>query len=230
VARLPDDDPVTSKSYALHYLLATVILMGTLFWALWDEAYGQRPWKHYQEVFRDRYSRYLKTARSRSAQAEKEVESTSDYQKLRADYESVTNQAKPRMAEISDKLHDLNPRILAVQNVFTDKRAYVNALNYEMETTSSASSKAKKQREIDDFKQGPFTVEYPDGSKKKFNFAGLEEEYTSLKDTRAKLNSELGDLLKPVTAAKTKMDQYLSDHMVSLTPEQISGLQKKVED
>jgi cytochrome c551/c552 len=230
VARLPDDDPITSKSYALHYLLATVVLMSTLFWALWDEAYGQRPWKHYQEVFRDRYSKYLKTAKSRSAQSEKEVESTSDYQKLKADYESASNQAKPRVAEINDKLRDLNGKILAVQNVFTDKRAYVNALTYEMETTGSSSSKKSKQREIDEYKQGPFTVEYPDASKKKFNFAQLEEEYASLKDERAKLNSELGDLVKPVTQAKAKMDQYVADHMVSLSPAQVRGLQNKAGD
>jgi len=146
VAQLPDDDPITSKSYALHYLVATVLLMATLFWALWDEAYGQRPWKEYQEVFRSRYGAFLKTARSRSAQSEKEVESSSDYQKLKQDYESANEQAKPRMTEINEKLHDLNARILSVQNVFTDKRAYVNALTYEMEKTNGASARQKKQR------------------------------------------------------------------------------------
>ena len=42
---IPEQDPVVTKSYALHYVLAMVILMATLFWALWDEGYGQRPWK-----------------------------------------------------------------------------------------------------------------------------------------------------------------------------------------
>jgi len=230
VAQLPDDDPITSKSYALHYLVATVLLMATLFWALWDEAYGQRPWKEYQEVFRSRYGAFLKTARSRSAQSEKEVESSSDYQKLKQDYESANEQAKPRMTEINEKLHDLNARILSVQNVFTDKRAYVNALTYEMEKTNGASARQKKQREIDEYKQGPFTVEYPDGSRKKLTFPQLEEEYNSLRDERAKLNAELGEMLKPVTAAKTKLDTYVSDHMVSLTPQQVRGLQNKIED
>ena len=83
MAQLPDDDPITSKSYALHYLVATVLLMATLFWALWDEAYGQRPWKEYQEVFRSRYGAFLKTARSRSAQSEKEVESRQKWKRWR---------------------------------------------------------------------------------------------------------------------------------------------------
>jgi hypothetical protein len=50
----PDDDPITSKSYALYYAVATAVLIASMFWALWDEAYGQRPWKNYQEVFKQR--------------------------------------------------------------------------------------------------------------------------------------------------------------------------------
>ena len=49
----PEQDPITSKSYAAYYLIATVILMATLFWALWDEAWGQRPWKAFQEHWKD---------------------------------------------------------------------------------------------------------------------------------------------------------------------------------
>ena len=37
-------------------------------------------------------------------------------------------------------------------------------------------------------------------------------------------------MLKPVTAAKAKMDEYISDHMVDLTPQQIDGLKKKTAD
>ena len=43
-----DNDPVVSKSLAPHYLVAMLILMATLFWALWDEDFGQRPWKAFQ--------------------------------------------------------------------------------------------------------------------------------------------------------------------------------------
>ena len=42
---VPEKDPIVSKSYAAHYVIAMVILMATLFWALWDESFGQRPWK-----------------------------------------------------------------------------------------------------------------------------------------------------------------------------------------
>src|SRR5204863_7198532 len=58
-----------------------VILMATLFWALWDEDFGQRPWKAFQHEWKDRYSTFLKTARSQSGDAQKEVEASADYQK-----------------------------------------------------------------------------------------------------------------------------------------------------
>ena len=37
---IPEQDPITGKSYAIHYVIATIILMGTLFWALWTRPGG----------------------------------------------------------------------------------------------------------------------------------------------------------------------------------------------
>src|SRR5207249_791587 len=120
-----------------------VILMATLFWALWDEAFGQRPWKAFQSEWKDRYIAFLKTAKSKSAQSEKQVEQNSDYQQLEQAYEQAYKAAQPHRDEL--------------------------------------------QKQI----------------------------------------TELGDVLKPVTEASTKASQYISDHMVELTPTQIDGLRKK---
>jgi len=80
---IPENDPVVSKSLAPHYVISMVLLMATLFWALWDEDFGQRPWKTFQHQWKDRYSTYLKTARSQSSDSQKDVESSADYQKLK---------------------------------------------------------------------------------------------------------------------------------------------------
>ena len=108
--------------------------------------------------------------------------------------------------------------MLAVQSVFTDRRAYVNALTYEFETSDSASAKASKQKEIDKYKAEQATVEFPDGSKKTIQLRGTGKTYNEIRDERTKLSLELGDVLKPVTDAKAKMDEYVTDHMVDLTP------------
>ena len=47
--------------------------MASLFWALWDEAYGQRPWKTYQKEWQQRYTAFLNTAKSSSGKSLKEV-------------------------------------------------------------------------------------------------------------------------------------------------------------
>ena len=227
---IPEYDPIVGKSYALHYLVATVILVATLFWALWDESFGQRPWKAFQDQWKDRYTSFLKTAKSKSAASQKEVESSSEFQSLKQAFDQADQQSRARREEIQKQLGDLNAKILAVQSVFTDRRAYVNAVNYEMETSTSPSAKESKKKELQKYKSELATVEYPDGTRKKYNFDQLEETYNELKAGRGKLGAELADLLKPITAAKTKVDDYVSEHMVDLTPVQIAGLQRKTED
>jgi len=227
---IPEQDPITGKSYAIHYLIATVILIATLFWALWDEAWGQRPWKAYQEQWKTRYTAFLDTARSKSTTSEKDVENNPEYAALNAAWKKAGQDSAAQAAESRKKLDDANARLLAVQSVFTDRRAYVNALTYELETSTSASSKASKQKDIDQYKGEKATVEFPDGSKKQFNFEELEKTYNEIRDERTKLSLELGDAIKPVTAAKAKLDEYISDHLVDLTPQQIDGLKKRASD
>ena len=227
---IPEQDPITSKSYSVHYLIATIILVATLFWALYDEAWGQRPWKPFQEHWKDRYTAFLNTARSSSAKAEGSVEKNPEYVSLKESYQQAYQNAKPQAEEARRKLDDASARLLAVQSVFTDRRAYVNALTYEFETSNSASAKASKANEIKEYKEKKATVEFPDGTRKQFNFDELEKTYNDIRNERTQLSLELGDVLKPSTAAKTKMDEYVSDHMVDLTPAQIDGLKRKAAD
>jgi cytochrome c551/c552/transcription termination factor NusB len=224
-----ESDPLVSASLAPHYLIAVLILMGTLFWALWDEDSGQRPWKAFQHQWKDRYASFLKSARSQASASEKDVEGSSEYQALKQAYDQSNHSAAPRAKEINEKLRELNAKILAIQNVFTDRRAYVNASTYDIETDTSASSKQSKQKKLAAYKQQVASVEFPDGSKQQYNFDKLEEAYNSLRDERTKLSTELGEVLKPVNEQKAKLDTYISDHMVNLTASQMTGLVDKTE-
>jgi cytochrome c551/c552 len=227
---IPEQDPVVTKSYALYYVVSMVLLMATLFWALWDEAYGQRPWKAFQNEWKRRYTAVLDKTEPASDKSVKSVENNPDYQKLEEAYKQADAAARPRRDELQKTITDLSAQILAVQNVFTDKRAYANSLTYQIETETSASGKQSKKKDLDDYKKKLWTVEFPDGHKEKYDFRQLEEKYNELKDERTKLNAELGDVLKPVTAASTAMSAYISEHMVDLTPAQIEGLQKKTKE
>ena len=93
-----------------------------------------------------------------------------------------------------------------MQNVFTDRRAYVNALTYNIETTTDASSKQSKLNDLKKYKQETAVVEYPDGSKASYTYPQLEETYNDLKAQRTALSAELGEVIKPVSAQKAKLD------------------------
>jgi hypothetical protein len=226
---IPDDDPIVSKSLAPHYVVAAVLLMATLFWALWDENFGQRPWKTFQQEWKNRYSAFLKTARSQSGASQKGVEAAAEYQAVKLSYEQAKLDGAQRYKEINEKLRDLGGKILAVQNVFTDRRAYVNAATYDIETEASNSAKLRKQRNLDGYKQEVTTVEYPDGSRQKYNFLQLEETYNELRNERTRLSVELGESIKPVNEQKEKLDDYISQHMVNLTASRLAALQDKTE-
>jgi cytochrome c551/c552/transcription termination factor NusB len=226
---IPDDDPIVSKSLAPHYVLAMVILMATLFWALWDEDFGQRPWKSFQQEWKNRYATFLKSARSQSSASQKDVEAAPEYQNVKLSFDEASKSAAPRIKEINEKLRDVGAKILAVQSVFTDRRAYVNASTYDIETETSNSAKQRKQKNLEEYKQEVATVEYPDGSKQKYNYPQLEETYNELRNERTNLSAELGELIKPVNEQKEKLDAYVSEHMVNLTPTQLAGLQDKTE-
>jgi cytochrome c551/c552 len=226
---IPESDPIVSKSLAPHYFVSMVILMATLFWALWDEDFGQRPWKHFQEEWKNRYGTFLSTARSKSSTSEKEVEESAEYQELKKAYEKANEDAAPPLKELNAKIHDNSATVLALQNSFTDRRAYVNALTYDIETETSVSSKQHKQEALKKYKSEEAVVEFPDGSKHTYNFGQLEEAYNDLKNERTKLSLELAEVIKPVNEQKEKLDAYISEHMVELTPPQISGLQNKTQ-
>ena len=194
------------------------------------KTYGQRPWKAFQNEWKQRYTAFLDKAQPVSDKAVDNVEKTPEYQQLEQAYNQADAAAKPRRDELQKHITDLSAQILAVQNVFTDKRAYVNALTYEIETDTSASGKESKKKELDDYKKKVWSVEFPDGHTEKYDFPQLEEKYNALKDERTKLNAELGEVLKPVTEASTKMSAYITEHMVDLTPAQIEGLKKKTEE
>ncbi len=92
------------------------------------------------------------------------MEQDPQYVALKQDYQKAYQDSKAQADEARRKLDDASARLLAVQSVFTDRRAYVNALTYELETSTSASEKASKQKEIDKYKAEQATVEFPDGN------------------------------------------------------------------
>jgi hypothetical protein len=52
----PERDPIVATSTSAIILICTLLLVGSAVWALYDEAYGQRPWRATQREFTKRYT------------------------------------------------------------------------------------------------------------------------------------------------------------------------------
>ena len=176
----------------MYYVISMVILTITLFWALWDEDFGQRPWKAYQREWKERYVAVLDKVEPKSEAAQKSVESSSDYVALQRVYQRAEDESKAPSAQTRTQLADANGKLLAIRSVFTDRRAYVNALTYDIETETSDSSKQSLRNKLAAYKNESATVEFPDGTKKKYTFKELEEAFNEANAEKTRLSLQLG--------------------------------------
>ena len=227
---LPAEDPLASRSSSGWMLLSALLLTATLAWALWDEAFGQRPWKGMQKEFVSRYTRYLNSIKSRSDESEKEVMNTSEYQELDEEYKAAYNQVDPDLKEIDAQVKRIQKKLDAVTEPFQNQRGHLTVTNYNIET-SSGSAKERHRREADKLRQEKVTVDLPgdDGKiqQQSFDYASLEQLYNELRDTKAKLLGDKADKLKVPTELAKKRDDYLKNHLVGLGPVAIDGLKSK---
>ena len=76
-------------------LVFTLLLIFSLIWALYDEAYGQRPWKGIQREFVSRYTRYLDSIKPASAKSEAEIKESPEYQALDEEAKAASEKVKP---------------------------------------------------------------------------------------------------------------------------------------
>src|SRR5689334_2063119 len=145
-----DKDPVVNSSLSTHLFIWSAVLVISLFWGLWDEAYGIRPWKSYQAKFQKTFARYLSSTQGGAAEVEKQIRSSSEYKKLDSDMQAAEKAALPGASAIDKEVNeDLVPKILALNDPFQEVRARVGALTYQIEITHGDSTKNSLRKEID---------------------------------------------------------------------------------
>lgn len=231
----PEQDPLISSSYSGIYLVASVLLILTLFWALYNEVYGLRPWKRYQRRFVMAYTAYLKKLRPRERGAEEEIKKTDGYQQLDRDYKAAEAEATPKVKVIDAQTALIDARSTALTDTFQSARSEVSAKIYDIEH-ASPGSKASLQKDLDDIKRGPFELELPllDGSNNKekvrYTFDQLSAEFERLKGMKADLLAQRVELLKHASDLHKERDAYLDDRMTGLTASQVSSLITKMEN
>jgi mono/diheme cytochrome c family protein len=231
----PARDPIVSRSTSGVMLISTLLLIATLAWALYDEAYGQRPWKGAQQQFVERYTRYLNSIQGKAGATEKEIRESAEFQQLDEEAKAAEELIRPRQKEIEKELKLIEEKNAAITDPFQNARGQISVINYQIETASESGKDSLRQKATQK-RQEKATVYLPtgDGSgkteKKELNYIELEQIYNDLKAQKAKLMAENGELLKEPTELRKKREDYLRDHRIGLSPDQIKSLIRKNEN
>jgi cytochrome c2 len=228
----PQRDPIVSRSTSGIMLVCALLLMGVTAWSLYDESYGQRPWKGIQREFVKRYTAYLRSIRKNASASEVEVKESPEYQQLDADAKSADAQVRDRRQQIDDQVKQVQARLDAITDPFQNQRGRIVVITYTLETAASDSKRKSLQSQLDAKKKEVVTIDMPadqPGKTKpeKMNFAQLEDAFNGLRDEKAKLLGEKAELLKVPGELAKKRDDYLKNHVAGLTRKSIDDLIRK---
>jgi cytochrome c551/c552 len=206
-----------------------VLLLGSLFWALYDEYWGMRPWKRFQATFVERYGDFLRGQYGQAQQAEKEIYETSEYQQLKAKVDEAGKQYEAAWAPLKKDLDEkVQPRIDAIQTVYTTAKAYFDSVTYRVETNHDEKSREAARKDLEEDKSTrKYEVHWPDGKKQELTYPELEREYLSLKDQKSQIMTKGAELARPRSAAQEELDIYVAEQRSLTSPAQVVGAATK---
>ncbi|HEU0252669.1 MAG TPA: hypothetical protein VFR12_06510, partial [Pyrinomonadaceae bacterium] len=225
---LPTEDPITSRSSSGWMLVCALLMTLSIAWALYDEAFGQRPWKGMQREFVSRYNRYLESIKANAGKSEAEIMESPEYVQLKDQEEAARAEIKDRDAEITANVSLIQKKLDAVTDPFQNQRGRLTVINYYLETAKE-SSKQKYRDQVEAKRQEIVKIEMPtdDGKStevQSFNYAQLEKLYDELRESKARLLGEKAELLKKPAELAKKKDAYLKNQLIGLGPTAIDGL------
>ncbi|HLL16507.1 MAG TPA: c-type cytochrome [Pyrinomonadaceae bacterium] len=230
----PARDPIISRSTSNILLICALLLMASLAWALYDEAYGQRPWKGIQQEFVSRYNRYLKRLKRTGTQSEKDVKASAEYQELDRIAREARAAVEPRKREIDAQVKFIDTQLGVITEPFQDKRGRITVISYNVET-SAEDDKTDLRKDVEEEKRKKVAVKMPvdpnsdKTEEQRLDYTELETKYLALKDQKARLLTESGELLKESAELAAKRDTYLKDNVIGVSAETIEKLLERNE-
>ena len=224
-------DPVTEQSLSMPLLAFSLLLVVVLLWSLYDEVYGERPWKGYQAQFAQQYSAVLKENKiPAQAELEQQIRGSAEYQALQEELAAAEQASTAQLQELDQQSRLLSAQILVLNRVFAEARGEVGALIYQLETASSNGAKQSLENRVQQAQQRTRQARLPAdsaGAVREVDFQSyqeLETELNRLKAERAELENRRIELMQPAREARQKMDTYLADNLGGLSVDQLNGL------
>ncbi len=230
----PAPDPIADRSMSGPLVICSLLLIATLLWALFDEVFGQRPWKNYQGEFADAYSQRLKQIQPDQAKAEQELRQSPKYQELQSAVEAAEAESRDRLTEINREVSLIDQQLMDITEPYQNERAWLAAQTYNLETVGSESARQSIRNAMEERKNQKVDIEIhttPDDTEdREPTFKELEALYLDLTNRKAQLTAETIALTKPATEARKKRDDYFQANLTGLSPSQIDGLISRTKD
>src|SRR6266550_4639298 len=228
----PQRDPIVSRSTSAILLVCTLLLIGSAGWALYDEGFGQRPWRGTQREFVKRYTAYLKSIRKDAGKSEADVKETPEYQQLDEDAKAALDKVKADVAEKDRHVAQIQAKLDAVTEPFQNQRGRIVVITYKLEVAPSDFWRKSYNSQLKAKKKEVVTVDLPaDGGGKpvpqKMNYEQLEQTFNSLREEKARVLGEKAELTKEPTELAKRRDEYLKNHVSLLPQKNIDDLIRK---
>ena len=231
----PQRDPIVSRSTSAIIFVCVLLLMLSTGWALYDEGFGQRPWKPMQQEFVKRYTAYLRSLRTKTRDNETEVKQTPEYQQLDEEAKAAIDKVKADVAEKDKQVSAIQAKLDAVTDPFQNQRGRIVVITFKRETAPKGSMwEGIYDRQLKTKKAEKVSVDMPDDSgkmsRRSLNYDELGKLFNDLREEKAKILGEKAELLKEPTELAKKRDDYLKNHVSLLPRKSIDDLIKKNEE
>ncbi len=229
----PQRDPIVSSSTSMIIFVCVLLLMLSAGWALYDEGFGQRPWKPIQREFVKRYTAYLRSIRRSAGQSENEIKQTPEYQQLDQDARVSLDKVKAEVADIDKQVGLIQAKLDAVTDPFQNQRGRIVVTTFKLETSKKGSLWERYfKNKLASQKKDQVTVDMPSDNggkpaRQKMDYAQLEKTFNDLREDKAKALGQKAELLKEPTELAKKRDDYLKNHVSLLPRKNIDDLIRK---
>jgi len=217
-------------------LISMFLLMLTVAWSLYDEFYGLRPWRSYQAEFSKAYASYLEKQYTQRKADEQKFYATPAYEKLMADVKAATDAARVQNREIGQQIDLLDRQRAAMTDAFQLSRGLVGSLTYQLEQISDKDKSAKdsKLKDLDEAKKETYDVAWPvEGNKieqRKFTYVELNNLFTSIMTSKAKLVAQRGSVDQPAKDAQDKLNEYVKEQLPGLAAKDLFTLGQSIKN
>src|SRR6185503_16991753 len=146
---LPEHDPIVNKSTSGWMLVCALLMTASIVWALYDEAFGQRPWKSMQREFVSRYTRYLDSIKANAGKSEADIKDSAEYIKLDDEAKAAAKEVEPEIEQLDAQVKLAQAKLDAITDTFQNQRGHLTVTNYNIETAHSASAKERYKRQAE---------------------------------------------------------------------------------